>query len=122
MAEATASAAEPFAWTELRVAILRERWPDTSWSAARIGEELGCTRNTVLGKAHRLNLGKRRVAPKAAPHVPPKRRPVPSPDAQVYCGAPVVRTVRNGRPHLTSWCACHLERVAETREQRRRVA
>lgn len=43
-------------WTEDVVARLRSLWDDESLSAKMIGAELGCTRNAILGKAHRLDL------------------------------------------------------------------
>lgn len=47
-------------WTEQRIATLQTLWAD-GFSARRIGRELGCTRNAVIGKLHRL---------KAPPPVP----------------------------------------------------
>lgn len=40
---------------ENRVERLRGLW-DAGWSASRIGRHLGCTKNAVIGKAHRLKL------------------------------------------------------------------
>ena len=42
-----------FDWTEPRVALLRRR-RDEGATAATIAAELGCSRNAVLGMAHRL--------------------------------------------------------------------
>ena len=54
------------AWTEDRVTKLRALWA-TGLSASRIAEKLGgVTRNSVIGKAHRLELASR-VKPKHAP-------------------------------------------------------
>ena len=44
-------------WSDRHVAILRRHYGQPGWSAARIGERLGRTRNEVIGKAHRLGLG-----------------------------------------------------------------
>lgn len=48
------------AWTDERVAKLRELW-DKGLSASQIARELaeGVTRNAVIGKAHRMNLASR---------------------------------------------------------------
>jgi hypothetical protein len=43
-------------WTEDRIAILRRDWGNKL--AANIADELGCSRNAVIGKAHRLGLPK----------------------------------------------------------------
>ena len=46
-------------WTELRIATLKELWA-TGASAGQIAAELGeVSRNSVLGKVHRLKLAKR---------------------------------------------------------------
>jgi GcrA cell cycle regulator len=45
-----------YSWTDDRVERLRSLWSDHTMSARMIGEELGCTRNAVLGKAFRLLL------------------------------------------------------------------
>lgn len=42
-------------WTDERIEVLRKRWMAGA-SASVIGNELGCTRNAVIGKAHRLGL------------------------------------------------------------------
>ncbi len=38
---------------------LRELWDDAGWSARQIGIELGCTKNAIIGRAHRMKLGER---------------------------------------------------------------
>jgi GcrA cell cycle regulator len=69
-------------WTEDRIALLRELWLDGK-SAAQIALTLGgATRNSVMGKVHRLKLGAR-----AAPHRP-VARPVQQPPRR---SAPVKR-------------------------------
>ena len=46
-------------WTELRIAVLKELWASGA-SASQIAAELGeVSRNSVLGKVHRLKLPKR---------------------------------------------------------------
>jgi hypothetical protein len=41
-------------WGEEQIAVLRKSWGKDA--AAEIAAELGCTRNAVIGKAHRLKL------------------------------------------------------------------
>lgn len=45
-----------FVWTAERNAELKKLWEDGALSAAGIGKILGCNRNAVIGKAHRLHL------------------------------------------------------------------
>ncbi len=56
------------AWTEERVAKLRELW-DKGLSASQIATALaeGVTRNAVIGKAHRMNLASRPSPVKSDP-------------------------------------------------------
>ncbi|MBL4802605.1 MAG: hypothetical protein JKY45_11995 [Emcibacter sp.] len=56
------------AWTDERVAKLRELW-DKGLSASQIATALaeGVTRNAVIGKAHRMNLASRPSPVKADP-------------------------------------------------------
>lgn len=57
----------PSSWNEERVALLRLRWSEGA-SSGEIALELNVTRNTVIGKAHRLKLAtRRRKGRKAAP-------------------------------------------------------
>ena len=71
-------------WTDAAVARLRELWPDPDMSCAKIAAELGngITRNAVIGKGVRIQLGPK---PSNAPqttknrgsrlkHLPPKPR------------------------------------------------
>ena len=54
-------------WTEQRVALLKKLWGD-GLSASRIAETLGgVTRNSVIGKVHRLGLSGRSRGAAAAP-------------------------------------------------------
>lgn len=74
-------------WTEDVIARLRTLWDDDAMTARLIAEDLGTTRNAVLGKAHRLDLPDkkssgvsllarrlegRRVAEKSRPKKAPK--------------------------------------------------
>ncbi|MBL8550434.1 MAG: GcrA cell cycle regulator [Hyphomonadaceae bacterium] len=66
-------------WSEDRVALLRELWLDGK-SAAQIAQTLGgATRNSVMGKVHRLKLGPRTTThrPVARPARTPARRSAP---------------------------------------------
>jgi hypothetical protein len=47
-------------WTDEKVAELQRLWCSTRMTALEIGAALGCGRNAVIGKAHRLGLEKRR--------------------------------------------------------------
>jgi GcrA cell cycle regulator len=62
------------AWTEERKDALKKLWAD-GLSASQIGDELGVTRNAVIGLVHRMGLPKRRenVAP-AKNRVPSQRQ------------------------------------------------
>ena len=46
-------------WNEENTKRLRELWAEGVMSAALIGNELGCSRCSVIGKARRLKLGPR---------------------------------------------------------------
>lgn len=47
-------------WTPENIQILKTMWAQ-KYTAAEIGAVLGCTRNAVLGKKHRLELQDRRI-------------------------------------------------------------
>jgi GcrA cell cycle regulator len=57
-------------WTEENIELLKKLWAD-GLSASQIKSEIpGASRNAVMGKIHRLNLGGKRIAkpkPKATP-------------------------------------------------------
>ncbi len=46
-------------WTDAQHDRLRLLWPDLSLSTAAIGRDIGVTKNSIVGKAHRLDLPKR---------------------------------------------------------------
>jgi GcrA cell cycle regulator len=52
-------------WSDERVAELRQLWND-GLSASLIAAKFGTTRNAIIGKAHRLDLGEHRVSKTAA--------------------------------------------------------
>ncbi|MEO3431012.1 GcrA family cell cycle regulator [Pelagibius sp. CAU 1746] len=72
-------------WTEERVAELMRLW-EAGRSASEIGRLLGVSKNSVVGKAHRMKL-KARPSPIKRGATPPVRRSVaaamPKPAAQV---------------------------------------
>lgn len=53
-------------WGPERVDMLKRLWAE-GLSAARIGHELGITRNSAIGKAHRMGLEGRKQAPSLNP-------------------------------------------------------
>lgn len=58
-------------WDEAAIAKLTKMWP--SYSASIIARELGCTRNSVVGKAHRLKLVRKGKFFEQTTLGPPKR-------------------------------------------------
>lgn len=109
-------------WTAERIAELHRLWAE-GHSTAQIARMLGCGKNAVMSKAHRLRLpsrpnpvGVRSADPK------PELRPVqtshhrgcqwihgqPAGAETRFCGAPVARPG-------CSWCAAHLARVFTAR-------
>ncbi|WP_116654401.1 GcrA family cell cycle regulator [Pelagibacterium sediminicola] len=95
---------EKHSWTKDRVSTLRELWLE-GLSATEIGQRLGCTRNAVLGKVHRIGLSGRRtpvrksierradrLSPKLAPrsNVPVRKRNKPGRAPVVKFTAPPV--------------------------------
>lgn len=52
-----------FIWSALRCDVLRALW-NTGMSASRIGNEMKISKNSVIGKAHRMKL-------------PPRKSPIP---------------------------------------------
>jgi GcrA cell cycle regulator len=61
-------------WTDVTIELARSMWVGGS-SASEIANEIGCSRNAVIGKLHRLGLQRTRRPVRAAqPRIP--RRPV----------------------------------------------
>jgi len=50
----------PHDWTPERSALLRRLWDDEGLSGGEIAEEMGLSRNAVIGRVHRMGLGKRK--------------------------------------------------------------
>lgn len=72
-------------WTDERVAELKRLW-ETGKSASEIGKILGVSKNSVVGKAHRLKLKSRPSPIRRTPFVKPKaapRKEPPKPQPQV---------------------------------------
>lgn len=46
-------------WTEEKINTLIDLWNNTQLSCTQIANKLGCTKNAIIGKAHRLKLAKR---------------------------------------------------------------
>ncbi len=59
-------------WTDERIALLREQWTAGN-SASVCAKVLGCSRNAVIGKVHRLNLAKRISTQFARARAKPKK-------------------------------------------------
>jgi GcrA cell cycle regulator len=87
----TASSCTCF-WTDARVELLKKLWSEPGLSCRLIANELGTTRNAIIGKGGRLNLPMRPRAPrapKAATHStgsrpkPVQPMPVPPPTLEV---------------------------------------
>lgn len=101
-------------WTDEKVARLTTMWED-GVTASDIGLELGVTKNTVIGKVHRLGLPKRRRAPVPTEDEPDEELltlynlksgmcswPIGEPgnDRFHYCGAQVV----TGKSYCSTHC------------------
>lgn len=80
-----------------RVELLVELWADDTVTTREIGQRMGCSKNTVISKAHRLGLPPRRETP---PRPAPRRHLIPATGECCYpighpgtadfhyCGAP----------------------------------
>lgn len=97
---------------------LRTLWKK-GLSASQIAAELGCTRNTVIGKAHRLRLSKRPSPIKRKPRRTWKDMfPHLSPSKQEKCCAwpeGCKEFATNG-----SWCEEHYARVIDQRKRKKK--
>lgn len=72
-------------WTDEEVGQLRNFWEE-GLTASQIAKQMGCTRSSVIGKAHRLDLPARKLAPKRHPvekiaRVIEMKRTLPEPSA-----------------------------------------
>ena len=125
-------------WNKERVNILTANW--TTQSAAEIALELGTTRNTVIGKAHRLKLAPKRrrgrlprarkprtrTTPRSRPTGPlvaPEPIPAPSPiEGGVHIlsleGHHCRAIVGSGSDGLAVYCGAQKEGLIRTRAGR----
>jgi len=94
-------------WTEERVAELQKLW-DTGKSASEIGKILGVSKNSVVGKAHRLKLTARPSPIRRGCVTKPKRKMMPvqikSPVEVAPVREPVIpRRHHSGKGPKCSW-------------------
>jgi len=88
---------DKFTWTPDRISLLKKLWSE-GITAAQIALTIcGTTRNSVLGKVHRLNLERRAKSP--VPHGPRSSRPSAPPKVFPYRERRVYRKPSN--PALT---------------------
>ena len=118
------------AWTEDRLAKLTQLWAD-GLSITQIGNELGVSRNAVVGKVHRMGLPKRQspIVRSDKPVEPKKRKVSPlaaqewdrskcswptgdpkSPDFK-FCGD----SISPGRPYCAKHCALAYTSMRDTK-------
>lgn len=108
------------AWTDERLELLRRLWGN-GLSITQIGNELGVSRNAVVGKVHRMGLPKRQspIVRAEKPEEPRKRKASPLTAAEWdrskcswpigdpkssdfhFCGDKIVP----GRPYCSKHCA-----------------
>ena len=71
---------DSFEWTPRATGVLRQLW-DQGYSTRIIGEHLGCSKNSVVGKARRMNLSGRASPIVHGPRKVPKtkQRPIALP-------------------------------------------
>ena len=90
-------------WTDEKTELLKKLWPTGKLSASEIGDELGMSRNSVIGKVHRLGLSARAKTPKGAEssrrRAQNTRPEMRAPRAKVY--SPVA-FARRAQPPLTA--------------------
>jgi len=109
-------------WTPERTAALIALWSQ-DLSTSEIGRRLGITKNSVIGKVHRLGLPKRRVTVRPEPEEEPSvvrmdtlkagmcSWPIGEPGFQ-FCGAPVIP----GKPYCAAHCRVAYVRVSKDRK------
>lgn len=63
-------------WTDERISELKQLW-ESGVSGGVIAKKLGLTRNSIIGKVHRLGLKKRQSTCRIV-HIPPRRKIIPA--------------------------------------------
>lgn len=126
-------------WNDIMTARLRELWADSSITADDIAEQLGVTKNAVVGKAHRIGLPQRRpsVADDAGEDLEPDlddnstgcrwlmcQQNAHEPEngrsrSRRFCGKPVVSVLRalHKGPQRVSYCAEHFAKAYKNARQ-----
>ena len=79
-------------WTPPKITLLERYWAE-GWTAQRIGDRLGATRNAVIGKAHRLKL---------TPRGEPARAPVKQRIQRVKSAQPAAKSKLKGSRKTTT--------------------
>lgn len=117
-------------WTEERVAELTKLW-ESGLSASEIGRRLGITKNSVVGKARRMDLAMRRAP--AAPKRPPPNvvtlerlgasqcswpEGEPGTDNFRFCGDPAVM----GKPYCDTHCSMAYVTSSKSKKSNSRAA
>ena len=88
-------------WTNQREAILRRMWKGGA-SASIIGDELGISRNAVIGKVHRLGLEARLPTFKHTSRISPTGRPISKPPQRIVSVMTTVTVSKSSRkPELS---------------------
>lgn len=91
-------------WTSAATALLRELWAD--FSASQIGKRMGLSRNSVIGKANRLKLGRKKPSGNGKPRerryavaMPPPPPELPPPVIQLDFLGLTIGEIENGECH-----------------------
>lgn len=120
----------PHEWTPDRVAELTRLW-ETGLSASEIGRKLGITKNSVVGKARRMDLAMRRAP--AAPKLPPPNvvtlerlgasmcswpEGEPGTPSFRFCGDPAIM----GKPYCDKHCSIAYVSSSKSKKSQTRAA
>lgn len=84
-----------FDWSEEATETLKRMWGD-KLTSYEIAAELGCSRNAVIGKVHRLKLDRRRSSPgtNKQKELRALKRLKPAPTMQVKRGREIIRLAK----------------------------
>lgn len=93
-------------WNDARIERLTKLWAD-GVSADLIGADLGCTRNAVIGKVHRLKLKQRRTvhSRRGKPGPKPAADPRPKPRSSLYAHRPRPPRAKAPRAEIDAFVA-----------------